>query len=94
MSTVHGGMSVRGAFTGAIARQIAKADGKTTIEEMVTKANIDLKKNEPDQYNQTPELRSTLQKSLVLPPGEQKSDSLQSLNKPSKISLLKKLGVL
>jgi hypothetical protein len=95
MSSVAGGMAARGAFTGAIARQFAKADGKTSIHDMVTNAVVDMKKQETtDGYIQTPEARNTLQKSLVLPPGVIKQDSQQSQNRPSKRSLLTKLGVL
>ena len=91
MSTVAGGYAVRGAFTGAIARQFAKADGKVTIDEMVNSAKIDMKKNEGDDYKQTPESRNTLQKSLILPPG---SVMLQSpYDELSKKKLLAKLGL-
>ena len=68
MSTVAGGYAIRGAFTGAMARQFAKADGKITINDMVTNAIVDMKKNEKEDYNQTPEARNTLQKSLIPPP--------------------------
>ena len=94
MSSVIGGYATRGAFTGAMARQFAKADGKTTINDMVTKAVVDMKKNEEEDYNQTPEARSILQKSLILPPADFKPDSLQSRGKQSKKKLLEKLGVL
>ena len=94
MSSVVGGYVKRGAFTGAMARQVAKADGKTTIDEMVMEAKIDMKKNEEKGYNQTPESRSTLQKSLILPPADFKPDYLQSRGYQSKRKLLEKLGVL
>lgn len=94
MSTIVGETSVRGAFTGAIARQFANADGKTTINDMVTNAVIDMKKDEDDGYDQAPESRNTLQKSLVLPPGIGSSDLPQSQGRLSKESLLRKLGVL
>ena len=90
MSSVVGGYAKRGAFTGAM----AMADGKTTIDEMVMEAKIDMKKNEEKGYNQTPESRSTLQKSLILPPADFKPDYLQSRGYQSKRKLLEKLGVL
>ena len=90
MSTVAGGYAARGAFTGAMARQFAKADGRITIDEMVNNAKIDMKKNEGDDYKQTPESRNTLQKSLILPPA---SVMLQSPHdEQSKKKLLAKLG--
>ena len=91
MSTVVGEMAVRGAFTGAMARQFAKADGKTTILEMVTNAVMDMKRNEGDPYDQSPESRNTLQKNLVLPPVVSSTNRLQR-SKHTKESLLKKLG--
>ena len=91
MSTVAGGYAVRDAFTRAMARQFAKADGRVTIDEMVNNAKIDMKKNEGDDYKQTPESRNTLQKSLILPPG---SVMLQSpYDELSKKKLLAKLGL-
>lgn len=94
MSSVFGGKAVRGAFTGALARQIAKADGKTYLNDMVTNAFIDMKKQEADRYPGTLEPRNTLQKSLVLPPGMMKPHSQQAQAKLSKLSLLRRLGVL
>ena len=90
MSTVAGGYAVRGAFTGAMARQFAKADGRVTIDEMVNNAKIDMKKNEGDDYKQTPESRNTLQKSLILPPGRVMLQSPH--DEQSKKKLLAKLG--
>ena len=94
MSSVVGGYAKRGAFTGAMARQFAKADGKTTINDMVTNAIVEMKENEEEGYNQTPEARNTLQKNLVLPPADFKPDSPQSRGNQSKKKLLEKLGVL
>ena len=93
MSSVIGGYATRGAFTGAMARQFAKADGKTTINDMVIDAVVEMKENEEEGYNQTPEARSTLQKSLILPPADFKPDSLRSRGNQSKKKLLEKLGV-
>ena len=91
MSTVIGKMAVRGAFTGAIARQFAKADGKTSIYEMWTNAVIDMKKNEGDPHDQSPEERNTLQKNRILPPVVSSTGPLRR-SKHTKESLLKKLG--
>ena len=91
MSTVAGGDAVRGAFTGAIARQFAKADGRVTIDEMVNNAKIDMKKNEGDDYKQTPESRNTLQKSLILPPAGLKQTQRQSHSSQSKIELIERI---
>ena len=52
MASVAGGYAKRGAFTGAMARQFAKADGKTTIEGMVTNAIRDMKEKETQDFNQ------------------------------------------
>ena len=91
MSTVAGGYAVRGAFTGAIARQFAKADGRVTIDEMVNNAKIDMKKNEGDDYKQTPESRNTLQKSLILPPTGLKQTHQQGHSSQSKRELIEKI---
>ena len=48
MSSVVGGYAKRGAFTGAMARQFAQADGKTTINDMVTNAVVEMKENEEE----------------------------------------------
>ena len=42
-----------------MARQWTKADGKITINDMVTNAIVDMKKNEKDDYNQTEKSHST-----------------------------------
>ena len=70
MSTIAGGYSIRGAFTGAIARQFAKADGKITVNDMVTYAVIEMKKDTTTgaAREQAPESRNTLQKILIFPP--------------------------
>ena len=93
MSSVVRGYAKREAFTGAMARQFAKADGKTTIDEMVIAAKIDMKKSEEEGYNQSPEARNTLQKNLILPPVDFKHDWLQSNGNQSKRKLMEKLGV-
>lgn len=69
MSSVAGGLAKRGAFTGAFANQIAKADGRTNVLEMVNRAKIEMKKSHSgDDQEQFPEEISTLQKSLFIPP--------------------------
>ena len=64
MSTVAGGSATRGAFTGAIGRQIAKADGRTPIYHMIAEAKVDMDRTITDQ---TSEVRDTLKRKLVLP---------------------------
>ena len=91
MSTVTGGVAIRGAFTGAMARQFAKVDGKTTINDMVTNAIIDMKKNEEEGYDQAPETRSTLQKSLILPPADLKQSHQMGHSSQSKRELIEKI---
>ena len=91
MSTVAGGYAIRGAFTGAMARQFAKADGKLTINDMVTNAIVDMKKNEEEGYGQTPETRSTLQKSLILPPADFKQTHQQGHSSQSKRDLIERI---
>ena len=60
---------------------------------MVTNAIVDMKKNEKEDYNQTPEARNTLQKSLILPPVDFKSNPQQGSGNQSKRKLLERLGV-
>ena len=69
MATVAGGVAVRKAFTGALANEIAKADGRRSMLDIVECAVIEMKSNENRRINQCPETRSTLTKSLILPPG-------------------------
>ena len=70
LSSITGGFAKRGAYTGALAEQIAKANGKSSIEDMQTTARIEMLKTHPDYRGQIPEMRSTLMKRLVLPPGQ------------------------
>ena len=96
MSSVAGGFAIRGAFTGAIARQFAKADGKITINDMVTNAIIEMKKfaTDDDVLEQAPESRNTLQKILILPPKvENPGSKLPGPGRLSKDQLFKELGV-
>ena len=65
MSTVARGLAKRGAFTGALAKQIANADGRTPIYHMIAEAKVDMDRTITD--NQTSEVRDTLKRKLVLP---------------------------
>ena len=60
---------------------------------MVTNAIVDMKKNEKEDYNQTPEARNTLQKSLIPPPVDFKPNPQQGSGNQSKRKLLERLGV-
>lgn len=64
MATIVGDRAERGSYTGALAKQISRADGKTTILEMETRARIEMMNENPQQ---TPEMRNTLKRSLILP---------------------------
>ena len=68
LSAVTGSFAKRGAYTGALAEQIAAADGVKIIEELQATARIEMLKNHPEYKAQIPEMRSTLMKKLVLPP--------------------------
>ena len=63
LATVTGGLAIRGAFTGAIAEVVRRSDGKTDICEMFHKAVDNMSDEE-----QTPEMRVTTKKLLILPP--------------------------
>lgn len=70
MATVTGGEAIHRPYTGAIAEQIRKADGKTDIHEMHTQAVNQMMKNGKQAGNtqQIPEYRDTLMgKKLILP---------------------------
>ena len=66
MATMTGGVAYRVAFSGAIADQFRRADGKIDICSMHKRAAADSRCK--DQY---PELRITLNKNLILPPAIQ-----------------------
>lgn len=68
LSSVIGGASVRGAYTGALAQQFRNADGETTFSQMITDAKIQMQRTHPESKNQVPDTRETLMKKLVLPP--------------------------
>ena len=65
LSIVTGGLAIKGAFTGAIADELRKSDGKTYIYSMFT---LTVNKLVRSQSLQRPEMRSTADKFLVLPP--------------------------
>ena len=65
MSTVARGPAKRGAFIGALAKQIAKANGRTSIYDMIAEAKVDMDRTMTK--NQTPDVRDTLMRKLVLP---------------------------
>ena len=68
LSTVTGGEAIRGAFTGAIADQIRKSDGNTSISDLFDRAVGNMKKSEPMCADQWPEMRKVTDKILMLPP--------------------------
>ena len=55
---------MRGAYTGALAKELRKANGKIDISQMHTNAAKEVKKRRAEQI---PELRDTLTKRLILP---------------------------
>ena len=65
-ATVTGGTAFRGVYTGAIAQELRKADGRTDIHPMHISSVAELPA--ADRAEQTPEYRSTMQKVLILPP--------------------------
>ena len=83
MSTLAGGMAVRGAFTGALGSQIAKVDGITPLRQMIESAIIEMENKYPRAKGQTPEERSTLMKRLILPPIHQMPQCVESNAEPS-----------
>ena len=82
LSSVSGGMAVRGAYTEAFTHQMSKSDGQLEIEQMQSRARIYMQKHHPGCSSQIPEMRSTLMKMLKLPPArptpESEGTSLQT----------------
>ena len=62
---ITGGTAVRGVYTGALAKQLKKADGKTEIGQMHTNASNLVERMGYQQ--QIPEMTHTLRKLLILP---------------------------
>ena len=65
MASMPGGKAERGLFTGLLAESLRKADGIKTIQVMLEEAAIRVGRIMPSQ---TVEIRSTLKKSLIIPP--------------------------
>ena len=70
LATVTGGVAYRGNFTGAVAQQFGQSDGKTEICEMFRRSVSNMPKVE-----QTPEMRTTMGKTLIVPPAIDRTDS-------------------
>lgn len=68
IATVTGGEAVRGLFTGAIADEIRKSDGKTDVSAMFNSAVFQMRRGVQTSVKQQPEFRATTEKNLVLPP--------------------------
>ena len=68
IASVTGGYAKRGAYSCAFAEQMGLADGVISITDMETKARTEMLKNDPECKDQTPDMRNTLMKKLVLPP--------------------------
>ena len=68
LSSVSGGVAVRGAYTKAFTKQLSKSNGKLEIEQMNSRARIYMQNHHPGLTSQIPEMRSTLTKILKLPP--------------------------
>lgn len=64
-STVAGGMALRGAFTEAVAEQIAKSDGKTHIIQMFQNA---MRAMEQSEIEQIPRYEQTMNRDCCIPP--------------------------
>lgn len=76
LATVMGGYAIRGAYTTAIANQLTKSDGQTSLDLMHTRAVAHLRADAIDGYDQIPEIRHTLKKtahptSSNIPPASQ-----------------------
>ena len=65
LSSMRGGYARRGAYTGALACELTRADNKKDICEM--HGNAVSKMREMRDEDQIPEMRSTLTKKLILP---------------------------
>lgn len=81
LSSVTGGLALRGAYTEAFTQQMSKSNGQLEIEQMQSRARINMQKHHPGSSSQIPEMRSTLMKVLKLPPAKQ--DTLATTSQPS-----------
>ena len=64
LASLRGGYATRGAYTNAMADEFRKADGKSDIYEMHSRAVVSMQRKL--KTTQTPEIRSTLAKQIVL----------------------------
>ena len=64
LASMREGLARRGAYTDAIAHEFSRADGQSDIDDMHRRAVVKITKKYGDE--QTPEMRSTLRKKLVL----------------------------
>ena len=65
LSSMRGGYARRGAYTGALAGELARADNKTDVCEM--HGNAVRKMRATGDEEQIPEMRSTLTRKLIFP---------------------------
>ena len=64
LASLRGGYATRGAYTNAMADEFRKADGKSDIYDMHSRAVVSMQRKL--KTTQTPEIRSTLAKQIVL----------------------------
>ena len=62
-----GRYAISGAYPTAIANQLSRSDGRTSIEVMHTRAVDEMQREAEGAADQTPEIRHTLNKQLILP---------------------------
>ena len=93
MSTLPGKVAYRGVFTGALAREFAKADDKLSIYDMIDRAKIEMERITTHNVNQVALMTSTLTKSLVFPPpgGDQQQRTSQPPDSSTTTSLIQRL---
>lgn len=65
IAAIRGSYAKREAYTGALAAELRKADSKTDISDMHTRAAIEMWRHYGEQF--VPEMRTTLMKKLILP---------------------------
>ena len=94
MSTLPGKVAYRGVFTGALAREFAKADDKLSIYDMIDRAKLEMERiTTTHSVNQVALMTSTLTKSLVFPPpgGDQQQRTSQPRDSSTTTSLIQRL---
>lgn len=67
LATIYGGTAIRGAFTGALAKEFSQADGVTNLFAIHNKAVSRMKKEDPTCISQIPQLTANTDKDLILP---------------------------